>query len=49
VGPGLVGLMTDVTGWGPFLLNIAPFILVALLLVSRVRREGPEAVQGEGL
>lgn len=48
VGPGLVGLMTDVTGWGPFLLNVAPFILVALLLVSRVRREGPVAAPVEG-
>ncbi|RPI58683.1 MAG: MFS transporter [Chloroflexi bacterium] len=48
VGPGVVGLLTDLTGWGPFLLNVAPFILVALLLLSRVRREGPVAAQVEG-
>ena len=48
LGPGLVGLMTDVTGWGLFLLNVSPFILVALLLLSRVRREGPIGAQVEG-
>jgi MFS family permease len=40
VGPGFVGLLTDVTGWGPFLLNIAPFILAALVLLALVRTEG---------
>jgi len=47
VGPGVIGLMTDVTGWGPFLLNVTPFILIAVLLLSRVRREGPTGVQLE--
>ena len=53
VGPGLVGLITDVTGWGPFLLNVSPFIVAALLLLTQVRREGPRsgapvAAQAEG-
>ena len=53
VGPGLVGLITDATGWGPFLLNVSPFILASLLLLTLVRREGPRAgapvaVQAEG-
>ena len=52
-GPGLVGLITDATGWKPFLLNVSPFILVSLLLLLLVRREGPRGsaapkVQAEG-
>jgi Na+/melibiose symporter-like transporter len=42
VGRGLVGLITDATGRGPFLLNVSPFILASLLL-TLVRREGPRA------
>jgi len=53
LGPGIIGLLTDATGWGSFLLNVSPFILAALLLLTQVRREGPRsgapaAAQGEG-
>ncbi|MFX1337239.1 MAG: MFS transporter [Promethearchaeota archaeon] len=44
-GPGLVGLITDLTGWDYFFLNGAIFLIVALILMFFVKRE--EAVLTE--
>lgn len=36
-GPGIVGTITDLTGWEPFLLTIAVFAALAILLLMFVR------------
>lgn len=38
-GPGLVGLMTDLTGWEYFFLNSSFFLIAALILLFFVKRE----------
>ncbi|MFX0072254.1 MAG: MFS transporter [Candidatus Hermodarchaeota archaeon] len=48
-GPGLVGLMTDFTGWNYFLLNGALFMLISLILIFFVKRETAELTEEEKL
>jgi MFS family permease len=44
-GPGLVGLLTDLTGWEFFFLNGAVFLIVALILMFFVKREEAELTE----
>jgi len=48
-GPGLVGLMTDLTGWEYFFLNGAIFLIVALILLFFVKREEAELTEEQKL
>lgn len=48
-GPGLVGLMTDLTGWEYFFLNGAMFLIVALILMFFVKREEAELTEEQKL
>jgi MFS family permease len=48
-GPGLVGLMTDLTGWDYFFLNGAIFLIVALILMFFVKREQAELTEEQRL
>jgi len=42
-GPGIVGLITDMTGWQPFLLNVAVFSALAIGLLAMVKSARSEA------
>jgi MFS family permease len=44
-GPGLVGLLTDLTGWEFFFLNGAVFLIVALILMFFVKGEEAELTE----
>ncbi len=48
-GPGLVGLLTDITGWEYFFLNGAIFLIIALILMFFVKRESAELTEEEKL
>ena len=48
-GPGLVGLLTDITGWEFFLLNGALFLIIALILMFFVKREEAELTEEQKL
>jgi MFS family permease len=48
-GPGLVGLLTDITGWEYFLLNAAVVLIIALILMFFVKREEAELTEEEKL
>ncbi len=48
-GPGLVGLITDLTGWEYFFLNGAIFLIVALILMFFVKREEAELTEEQKL
>ena len=48
-GPGLVGLLTDLTGWEYFFLNGALFLIIALILMFFVKREEVELTEQEKL
>ncbi len=48
-GPGLVGLITDLTGWEYFFLNGAIFLIIALILMFFVKREEAELTEAEKL
>ena len=48
-GPGLVGLLTDLTGWEYFFLNGAIFLIIALILMFFVKREAAELTEEEKL
>lgn len=48
-GPGLVGLLTDLTGWEYFFLNGALFLIIALILMFFVKREEAELTEQEKL
>ena len=48
-GPGLVGLLTDLTGWEYFFLNGALFLIIALILMFFVKREEAELTEEEKL
>jgi MFS family permease len=48
-GPGLVGLLTDITGWEYFLLNGALFLIIALIIMLFVKREAAELTEEEKL
>ena len=38
-GPGIVGSITDLTGWYPFLLNVAVFSILSFIMLSFVKTE----------
>jgi len=42
-GPGIVGTITDMTGWQPFLLNVAVFAVLAIVLLAFVKTTSAEA------
>ena len=44
-GPGLIGLITDLTGWEYFFLNAAIFLIIALVLMFFVKREEAELTE----
>jgi MFS-type transporter involved in bile tolerance (Atg22 family) len=44
-GPGLVGLLTDLTGWEYFFLNAAIFLIIAFVLMFFVKREEAELTE----
>ncbi len=46
-GPGLVGLLTDLTGWEYFFLNSSVFLIIALILMFFVKREEAELTEEE--
>ncbi len=48
-GPGLVGLLTDFTGWEYFFLNGAIFLIGALFLMFFVKREEAELTEEKKL
>ena len=48
-GPGLVGLLTDLTGWEYFFLNGAIFLIIALILMFFVKREEAELTEEQKL
>ena len=48
-GPGLVGFLTDITGWEFFLLNGALFLIIALILMFFVKREEAELTEEQKL
>ncbi len=48
-GPGLVGLLTDLTGWDYFFLNGALFLIIALFLMLFVKREEAELTEEQKL
>jgi MFS family permease len=48
-GPGLVGLLTDITGWKYFLLNATVFLIIALVFMFFVKREEAELTEEEKL
>ncbi len=48
-GPGLVGLLTDLTGWEYFFLNGAIFLIIALILMFFVKREETELTEEQKL
>ena len=48
-GPGLVGLLTDITGWEFFFINGAVFLIVAFLLMFFVKREEAELTEEQKL
>ena len=48
-GPGLVGFLTDITGWDFFLLNGALFLIIALILMFFVKREEAELTEEQKL
>jgi len=48
-GPGLVGLLTDLTGWEYFFLNASIFLMVALILMFFVKREEAELTEEQKL
>ena len=48
-GPGLVGLITDITGWEYFFLNASIFLIVALILMFFVKREEAELTEEQKL
>lgn len=48
-GPGLVGLLTDFTGWEYFFLNGAIFLIGALFLMFFVKREEAELTEEQKL
>jgi MFS family permease len=48
-GPGLVGLLTDLTGWDFFFLNGALFLIIALILMLFVKREEAELTEEQKL
>lgn len=48
-GPGLVGLLTDLTGWDYFFLNGALFLIIALFLMFFVKREEAELTEEQKL
>lgn len=48
-GPGLVGLLTDFTGWEYFFLNGALFLLIALIILFFVKRETAELTEEQKL
>lgn len=43
VGPGIVGLITDLTGWSPFLLNVGFFAILSMLMLTLVKTESKPA------
>jgi len=48
-GPGLVGLLTDLTGWEYFFLNASVFLIIALILMFFVKREEAELTEEQKL
>jgi MFS family permease len=46
-GPGLVGLLTDITGWQYFFLNGALFMIISLIIMFFVKREEAELTEEE--
>jgi MFS-type transporter involved in bile tolerance (Atg22 family) len=44
-GPGLIGLITDLSGWDFFFLNIAIFLIIGLVLMFFVKREEAELTE----
>lgn len=42
LGPGIVGTITDATGWRLFFVNVAVFVALSLVLLSTVRTMGRE-------
>jgi len=44
-GPGLIGLITDLSGWDFFFLNIAIFLVIGLVLMFFVKREEAELTE----
>ncbi len=48
-GPGLIGLLTDLTGWEYFFLNASIFLIVALILMFFVKREEAELTEEQKL
>ncbi|MHA1257038.1 MAG: MFS transporter, partial [Promethearchaeota archaeon] len=44
-GPGLIGLITDLSGWEFFFLNIAFFLIIGLVLMFFVKREEAELTE----
>jgi MFS family permease len=37
VGPAVVGFMTDLTGWNPFLLNVALFPILTFIIIRSIK------------
>ena len=48
-GPALVGLLTEMTGWEYFFLNVVIFLIIALVLMFFVKREQAELTEEQKL